>query len=193
MNIDHSTLIIRQGAPSAYRQSTFPGATRGGTVTVRYWRIPLAMTARLVVPAWSGFSVTVPTALSCATPTTRKMRASATAARRLRSGVGFANASCAETRNTTLESGRIAKWPDRLDAPHNTTSCAAGPATTLNATCFSTTPIAAITVAEPTRSPNVTPTWTCPAASVAATAGWMRALTPVNVTACPESTAPAES
>src|SRR5438309_8474045 len=33
------------------RQSTFPGAARGGTVTVRYCRIPFAITARLVVPA----------------------------------------------------------------------------------------------------------------------------------------------
>jgi hypothetical protein len=32
-------------------QSVFPGAARGGTVTVTYCRIPFAITARLVVPA----------------------------------------------------------------------------------------------------------------------------------------------
>src|SRR5947207_12829259 len=59
------TVNRRTAVNGNQRQSILPGAARGGTVTVRYCRIPLAMAARVVVPAWSGFSVTVPAALSC--------------------------------------------------------------------------------------------------------------------------------
>ncbi|PYO89040.1 MAG: hypothetical protein DMD58_10580 [Gemmatimonadetes bacterium] len=137
--------------------------------------------------------MSVPTALSGATANTRTMRASATPARSPSNGVGLAKPSWADTRNATTLSGRMTTCPVRLAVRHITISWAAGPAATLNATCFSTMPIAAMTVADPTRSPNVTPTRACPAASVAITTGWMLALIPVNVTASPESGVPAES
>src|ERR1043166_8849533 len=110
-----------------------------------------------------------------------------------RGGAGPAGERDPATRNSRIESGRTAKCPATLVCPHITTSCAAGPAATLNATCRSTAPTDAMTVADPTRSPSVTPARAWPSASVAAVGGVTRALIPVNETVWRASTAPVES
>jgi len=176
MIIEHSTLgIPRQ------RQSTFPGAARGGTVTVRYWRIPFAITARLVVPGWSGLSATTPATLSCATLSSgrcarRRRRAQPQQRRRIGKAILRGDAQRDHGVGTDDESrgdAGLAAHDDELP-PWS---------------CRHVERDLSLDHADrgddgrrPGTLASVTPTRACPVASVEAAAGWMRALIPVNAT-----------